>query len=51
MKSNCEKASMKTPRRVEMAPWVTGANMCSNARTVLRFLSPMLPTKLCRGKD
>ena len=50
MKSNCEKASMKTPSRVDIAPWVTGANMCSSARTVRRLRSPMLPTKLCTKK-
>ena len=50
MKSNCEKASMKTPSRVDIAPWVTGANMCSRARTVRRLRSPMLPTKLCTKK-
>ena len=47
MKSNCENASMTTPRKVENAPCMTGANMCSNANIVLLFLSPRLPTKLC----
>ena len=50
MKSNCEKASMATPSRVETAPWVTGANMCSSASSVLLVLSPRLPTKLWKWK-
>ena len=51
MKSNWEKASMATPSRVEMAPWVTGANMCSSASSVLRVLSPRLPTKLWKENE
>ena len=46
MKSNCEKASMRTPRNVETAPCMTGANMCSRASLIRVFLSPRLPTKL-----
>ena len=46
MKSNCENASITTPRKVENAPCITGANMCSSANMVLLFLSPRLPTKL-----
>jgi hypothetical protein len=44
MKSNSEKASMMMPRSVVRAPWVTGANMCSRARCVLRSLHPILVT-------
>ncbi len=47
MKSNCEKASMMTPRRVETAPCTTGANIVSRASTVRRRRSPRLPTKHC----
>lgn len=41
IKSNSDPASINTPRRVDTAPSNTGANICSNARTALRFLSPM----------
>lgn len=41
IKSNSDPASISTPSSVETAPSNTGANMCSNARTALRFLSPM----------
>ena len=42
---------MTTPRKVEVAPCMTGANMCSRASTVLLLLSPRLPTKLCNEKN
>jgi hypothetical protein len=48
MKSNCEKASMTTPRSVETAPCSTGANIVSRASTVRRRRSPRLPTKHCK---
>lgn len=41
IKSNSDPASINTPSRVDTAPSKMGANICSNARTVLRFLSPM----------
>ena len=46
MKSNCEKASMMTPRAVEMAPCRTGAIICSSANAARTSLLPRLPTKL-----
>lgn len=45
MKSNSEPASMSTPSRVEMAPSITGANICSIATAERVFLSPMAVRK------
>lgn len=45
MKSNSEPASMRTPSRVEMAPSITGANICSIATADRVFLSPMAVRK------
>ena len=40
MKSKLEPASMSRPSNVEMAPSVTGANVCSRARAARRFRLP-----------
>lgn len=40
MKSNSEPASMRTPRRVETAPSITGAKVCSSAAAERTFLLP-----------
>lgn len=45
MKSNSEPASISTPSRVEMAPSITGANICSIATAARVFLSPMAVRK------
>lgn len=45
IKSNSDPASINTPSSVDTAPSNTGANMCSKARTALRFLSPMAVRK------
>lgn len=41
MKSNSEPANISTPSRVETAPSITGANMCSKATVERRFRLPM----------
>lgn len=48
MKSNSEPASMSTPSRVEMAPSITGANMCSRATLERVFLFPIAVRKPCK---
>ena len=45
MKSNSEPASMRTPRSVEIAPSITGANMCSKATAERLFLLPIAVRK------
>lgn len=49
MKSNSEPASMRTPSSVDIAPSITGANMCSNATTERRFLFPIAVRKPWSG--
>ena len=50
MKSKSEKASMRTPTKVEMAPWKTGWNICSRLRWTRVARSPRLVRKPCRGE-
>lgn len=45
MKSKWEPASMSRPSNVEMAPSVTGANVCSRARAARRFRLPWVVRK------
>lgn len=49
MKSNSEPANMRTPRRVETAPSITGAKVCSSAAAERTFLLPAAVRKPCRG--
>lgn len=49
MKSNSEPANMRTPRRVETAPSITGANVCSSAAAERTFLLPAAVRKPCMG--
>lgn len=51
MKSNSEPASMSTPSRVDMAPSITGANICSIATAERVFLSPMAVRKPYNRKE
>lgn len=47
MKSNSELANMRTPRRVETAPSITGAKVCSKAAAERTFLLPTAVRKPC----
>lgn len=49
MKSNSEPANMRTPRRVETAPSITGAKVCSSAAAERIFLLPAAVRKPCMG--
>lgn len=49
MKSNSEPANMRTPSRVETAPSITGAKVCSSAAAERTFLLPTAVRKPCMG--